>query len=292
VAGDQQLIQRPHRRQVLGGLTGAGLAAAAGVAQARPPGLNLSGKYEQSGFAIGLTAPRAGVLVDSQPVVTASTSGYFVVGFDRDAPAQAAITVQNGDGSVVHELPIAPGVYDIQRIDGLPQDTVTPTAPALLARIAAEAARKRIGFASNIDADYFKDGFILPVQATRISGSFGGQRVLNGVPATPHYGYDMAAPVGTPIHAPGAGMVSFAETGLHYEGGLVMIDHGQGLVTCYLHMSKVDVVVGQRLAQGEPIGAVGMEGRATGPHLCWRMKWRARNLNPDLMVGAKAPRAV
>ena len=230
------------------------------------------------------------MLVDSAPVVTASNDGYFIVGFDRDAPAQAAITVQNTDGSAVHDLAIAPGTYDIQRIDGLPQSTVTPTDPALLARIGAEAKRKAIGFSSNIDADYFKDGFILPVQATRISGSFGGQRILNGVPSTPHYGYDMAAPVGTVISAPGAGVVSFAETGLHYEGGLVMIDHGQGLVTCYLHMSKVDVVSGQRLSQGERIGLVGQEGRATGPHLCWRMKWRARNLNPSLLVGARAPR--
>jgi murein DD-endopeptidase MepM/ murein hydrolase activator NlpD len=267
------------------------LTAAAGAAQARPPRLNLSGRYQQSGFAIGATAPRAGVLVDSQPVVTASEAGYFIVGFDRDAPPQAAITVQNADGSAVHELPIAPGTYDIQPIDGLPQDTVTPTAPELLVRIAEEAARKKIGFSSNIDADHFKDGFIMPLQATRISGAFGGQRILNGVPSTPHYGTDMAAPIGTPIHAPGAGVVSFAETGLHYEGGLVMIDHGQGLVTCYLHMSKVDVVVNQRLSQGERIGAVGMEGRATGPHLCWRMKWRARNLDPSLLVGAKAPRA-
>lgn len=268
------------------------MAAAASAAQARPPGLNLSGKFQQSGFAIGATAPRAGVLVDSQPVVTASENGYFIVGFDRDAPPQAAITVQNGDGSAVHELPIAPGVYDIQRIDGLPQNTVTPTEPALLERIAAEAKRKAVGFASNIDADHFKDGFILPLQATRISGAFGGQRILNGAPSTPHYGTDMAAPVGTPIHAPGAGVVSFAETGLHYEGGLVMIDHGQGLITAYLHMSRVDVVANQRLAQGDQIGLVGQEGRATGPHLCWRMKWRRRNLDPSLLVGAKAPRPV
>ena len=173
-------------------MAGAGLTGAAGVAQARPPSLSLSGRYQQSGFAIGVTTPRAGVLVDSQPVVTTSADGYFVVGFDRDAPAQAAITVQNGDGTAVHDLPIAPGTYDIQRVDGLPQDTVTPTDPALLLRIAAEAKRKAVGFSSNIDADYFKDGFILPVQATRISGSFGGQRILNGVPSTPHYGYDMA----------------------------------------------------------------------------------------------------
>ncbi len=225
-------------------------------------------------------------------MVTASVAGYFIVGFDRDAAPQAAVTVQNGDGSAVHDLPIAAGAYDIQRIDGLAQDQVTPTAPALLERIAAEAQRKAAGFASLIDADYFKDGFVMPLQATRISGAFGGQRVLNGVPARPHYGVDMAAPVGTAIRAPGAGLVSFAETGLHYEGGLVMIDHGQGLVSCYLHMSRIDVAAGQMVAQGQPIGAVGKEGRATGPHLCWRMKWRGRNLDPSLLIGARPPRPI
>ena len=112
-------------------MAGAGLTVCAGAAQARPPRLTLAGRYEQSGFAIGVTAPRAGVLVDSQPVVTTSTGGYFIVGFDRDASAQAAITVQNGDGTAVHDLPITPRTYDIQRIDGLPQDTVTPMAKPL-----------------------------------------------------------------------------------------------------------------------------------------------------------------
>ena len=84
-------------------------------------------------------------------------------------------------------------------------------------------------------------------------------------------------------------MVAFAETGLHYEGGLILIDHGQGLVSCYLHLSRVGVERRQRLARGELIGAVGKEGRATGPHLCWRLKWRGRNLDPMLLVGARAP---
>jgi murein DD-endopeptidase MepM/ murein hydrolase activator NlpD len=111
---------------------------------------------------------------------------------------------------------------------------------------------------------------------------------LNGVPARPHYGVDLAAPRGTPIVAPAGGLVSFAETGLHFEGGLIMIDHGQGLVSAYLHLSRLDVVAGQSVSQGQVIGAVGAEGRATGPHLCWRMKWRDRNLNPMSLVGFRA----
>ena len=113
--------------------------------------------------------------------------------------------------------------------------------------------------------------------------------LFRSVPGRPHYGSDLAAPIGTPVHAPAAGTVSFAETGLHYEGGLILIDHGQGLISAYLHLSRIDVTAGQRVARGQPIGAVGKEGRATGPHLCWRMKWRGRNMDPMLMLGATAP---
>ena len=133
------------------------------------------------------------------------------------------------------------------------------------------------------------NGFTLPVEGARLSARFGGQRILNGEPKRPHYGADLAAPIGTPVRAPAPGQVCFAETNMHFDGSLVLIDHGQGLISCYLHLSRVDAVVGQTVARGDLIGAVGMEGRATGPHLCWRLKWRGRNLDPMLMVGAKAP---
>ncbi len=245
----------------------------------------------QGGFAVGRTTPRATVLLNAVPVAQASAAGWFVIGFDRDAPPPASITVATPEGSASQQLTIAAGDFDIQRIDGLADDQVSPSDPALLARIAAESARKSVGFASRIDGDFFRTGFILPVQAVRRSSRFGGQRILNGQPKRPHYGVDLAAPVGTPVVAPAAGMVSFAETGLHFEGGLILIDHGQGLVTAYLHLSRIDVVANQSVAQGQVIGAVGKEGRATGPHLCWRMRWRDQNLDPSLMVGFAPTRA-
>lgn len=237
----------------------------------------------------GLTQPGARLRLDGASIGQASADGAFIVGFDRDAPARSLLAVETASGRTEHTLDVVPGDYDIQRIDGLPPSQVTPTDPALLARIRAEAARKSVGFASAIQADHFRSGFIIPVKATRVSGRFGGQRILNGVPGRPHYGVDLAAPEGAPIMAPAAGVVCFAETGLHFEGGLVMIDHGQGLITLYLHMSKVEVSAGQQVVQGARLGAVGKEGRATGPHLCWRMKWRDRNLDPSLMVGVAAP---
>jgi murein DD-endopeptidase MepM/ murein hydrolase activator NlpD len=252
--------------------------------------MKLAGHRVQGGALIGHTRPGATYALDGEALGQASKKGYFVVGFDRDAPAQAELTVSKGKWRQTEALAIAPGDFDVQRIDGLPPDQVEPQDPLLLARIAAEAERKAKGFASRDEAgEGFRGGFIMPVNATRMSSRFGGQRILNGVPNRPHYGADLAAPVGTPIRAPAPGLISFAETGMHFEGGLVLIDHGQGLITAYLHQSKVVVSAGERVKRGQLIGEVGQEGRATGPHLCWRMKWRGRNLDPTLLVGVVAP---
>ena len=251
--------------------------------------LELSGRFVQGGFAIGRTAPRAEILVDGAPVGRASAGGYFVVGFDRDGPPSSVIVARTPAGEARRELAIGKGDFDIQRIDGLPSDQVAPSDPALLARIKAEAARKARGFASKADIDSFRTGFALPLAKYRLSGRFGGQRILNGDPKRPHYGVDMAAPAGTPVTAPADGRVALAAQGLHFEGGLVLIDHGQGLISQYLHLSRVDVREGQMVSRGQRLGAVGKEGRATGPHLCWRLKWQGRNLDPMLLVGARAP---
>jgi len=261
------------------------------TARAAAPGLSLTGKFVQGGYAVGRTTPRALIDVDGLVQTTASANGWFVIGFDRDAPATSKLTVTTPDGSSVDERTIAVGDFDIQRINGLPPEQVTPTDPALLERITAENIRKVAGFASQADLEGFRDGFTLPVVGARRSARFGGQRILNGEPKRPHYGVDLATPVGTPVRAPAGGLVCFAETGLHYEGGLVLVDHGQGLVTAYLHLSKILVPAGTYVKQGQLIAETGKEGRATGPHLCWRMKWRGRNLDPSLLVGAGPFRA-
>lgn len=275
----------PHRR---GLIAGAAAASLAGIARAEPA-LSLAGRPQQGGYLIGRAAPRGAVTLGADLDIAASKDGWFLLGFDRDSGPSEALRVQGPGGVARRTLAIAPTDYDVQRIDGLPESQVSPTDPALLARIQREAARKAVGFASRVDADDFKSGFSMPLKTWRLSGRFGGQRILNGVPKRPHYGADLAAPVGQPIFAPAAGTVSFAETGLHFEGGLTMIDHGQGLISLYLHQSRIDVRAGQRVAAGQQIGAVGKEGRATGPHLCWRLKWRGRNLDPMLMVGASRP---
>jgi murein DD-endopeptidase MepM/ murein hydrolase activator NlpD len=296
VAGTEPERLRPSRRFLLAAAPALALAPSVlrpgAFAQNLPPPLfALAGKPVQSGYVIGRTQPRAKVMLDDEDMGEASAGGLFVIGFDRDAPPRCEIKVETADAQATRRLTVAPLDYDLQKIDGLPQDQVTPTDPALLARIAEEAKRKAVGFASDIDAEGFKGGFSLPLPegGFRQSARFGGQRILNGVPERPHYGSDLAAPIGTPVMAPADGQVSFAETGLHYEGALILIDHGQGLVSAYLHLSKVGVTAGQKVKRGELIGAVGKEGRATGPHLCWRMKWRGRNMDPMQMVGTPQP---
>jgi len=199
--------------------------------------------------------------------------------------------VSNADGAASHLLNILPGEFDVQRIDGLPQSQVSPDDPALLAKIRQQNALKTAALASRIDSDDFRDGFAMPLPAGswRRTGRFGGQRILNGEPKRPHYGTDLAAPKGTAILAPAGGVVSMAASGMHFEGGLTMIDHGQGLVSIYLHQSRILVSAGQRVERGQTLGEVGATGRATGPHLCWRMTWRGRHLDPMLMVGVSAP---
>jgi murein DD-endopeptidase MepM/ murein hydrolase activator NlpD len=242
---------------------------------------SLSGKLVQGGYAIGKAGPKKEVILDGVSRGFTSSAGFFFIGFDRDSGGTARLEIK-GEGK--SEITIAPTQYDIQRIDGLPPSFVSPTDPKILARIASDKKIKNIGFSSREDADWFKDGFAYPLKSFRVSGRFGNQRILNGEPKSPHYGFDMAAPTGTKVYAPQAARVALAEPNLYFEGGLILLDHGQGLISMYLHLSALKVKTGQLLQKGDIIGLVGAKGRATGPHLCWRLKWRDRALDPSLMV--------
>ena len=282
-------------RRTLGLWAGGALAASTGIARATPTAAPpMSGVLKQGGWIMVRGDPGRTVAIDgAAPAgsveVVAPASGLVILGLDRDAPAMTEISLQRHGSRYRQPLAIEPVAYDIQRIDGLPEDQVAPSDPALLARIKVELARKQAALASQDPTENFRSGFVLPLDHAIKTSAFGPQRILNGVPKTPHYGVDLAAPTGTPIHAPADGLVVLAEPHMHFEGGLTLIDHGQGLVSMYLHQSAQQVVAGQRVRQGQAIGAVGMTGRATGPHLCWRMTWRGRHMDPSLLVGATAP---
>jgi murein DD-endopeptidase MepM/ murein hydrolase activator NlpD len=250
--------------------------------------LSCAGAFTQGGVALCRTLPGAAIAVDGVASGEADAQGWAVIGFNREHGAEGVVTASANGASVRESYAIAPRAFDIQRVNGLPQQTVTPTDPAVLARIQREAALKQEGFASIAPLEGWLEGFILPVEGGTVTGRWGNQRVLNGTPSTPHFGYDIAAPTGTPIRAPASGVVTLAQADMHYEGGLVFIDHGQGLITMYLHMSRLDVAAGDHVTQGQVIGAVGARGRATGPHLCWRMKWRERQLDPSVAIDGLA----
>jgi len=251
---------------------------------ARDVTFRCAGAFTQGGIAVCQGAPGSDVRIEGESVGRIDANGWIVVGFNREAPAQLTIEAVQGGTTARQQLEIVQREFDIQRINGLPQQTVTPTDPAVQARIAREAALKQEGFASEAPLTGFLDGFIMPIEGGTVTGRWGNQRILNGTPSTPHFGYDIAVPTGTPIRAPAAGIVTLANPDMHYEGGLVFIDHGQGLITMYLHMSRLDVRAGDVVTQGQVIGAVGSSGRATGPHLCWRMRWHGRQLDPSIAV--------
>lgn len=254
----------------------------AAPAWAAPP-LTLDGDMEQGGLVIARAAPGAKASLDGM-VLDVSETGVFAFGFDRDHDESANLTVLYPDGtSVERRLDVAPRDWQIQRVEGVPSKYVTPP-PEAMAAIARATKLKNEARATRAEGSFFTETFIWPATGP-ISGVFGSQRYYNGEPRRPHYGVDVAAPTGTPIRAPAGGTVTLADADMYFEGGLVFLDHGQGVTSLMMHMSRVDVTAGARVEQGDVIGAVGGTGRATGPHLHWGVYWRGAWLDPQLLVG-------
>lgn len=213
--------------------------------------------------------------------------GEIAFGVGRDESGPITVEVQTAGGKREHvSIEVTPRDWPTERIVGVPPKTVEPP-PEIAARIKREQARVVAARARDDARVDFAETFQWPLQG-RISGRFGNQRVyvVNGkdVPKSPHSGMDIAAPEGTPVHAPASGIVSFAENGLYLTGGTVLIDHGHGVSSNFLHLSRIDVKPGEHVAQGQVIGAVGMTGRATGPHLHWGMNWFKVRLDPLLLL--------
>lgn len=244
--------------------------------------LTLEGAFMQGGLVFGRSLPGAKASLDGKPL-RMTADGRFVFGFGRDFPPKATLEVTWPDGSVeTRELAIEPRAYDIQRIDGIAKDYVSPP-EEVLARIRADseaAARARTVDRPETD---FDSGFVWPAQGP-ISGVYGSQRILNGEARQPHYGVDIAGPVGTPVMAPADGIVTLAHPDMYFSGATLIIDHGHGLSSTFLHLEKIEVTEGQRVRQGEVVALMGKSGRVTGAHLDWRMNWRDQRIDPALLV--------
>lgn len=258
--------------------------ASAPCAAGLPAGLTLDGAPQQGRLMIGTTAPGSRVSVGGRDV-RVDAAGRFAFGIDRDQPRLSlCLRTPQDHRARCGGVDLDARSYRIERVDGLPQQTVTPD-PAEQARIAREAARIAKARERDDARSDFAAGFTWPARG-RISGIYGSQRVLNGLPRSPHMGLDIAAPTGTPIVAPAPGVVTLVDHDMLLTGGTVILDHGHGVSSVFIHMSQVDVSVGQRLARGDAIGAIGMTGRASGPHLHWGLNWFEVKLDPALSLPA------
>ncbi len=245
--------------------------------------LFLAGELTQGGFIRGLAPSGTVSAALGEQEVDVAEDGTFFAAFDRDSPAKVALTATSLDGSTVREeLSISPRDWQIERVNVAKRALRDPEAywrqrePEYNAIVAARA--KKTG------AQGWKQDFIWPVKG-RISGRFGRQRIYRGEPGSFHSGIDIAKPNGTPFVAPADGVVILARTGFSLEGGLLMIDHGNGLNSAFLHCSGIHVKEGERVRQGQHIGDIGSTGRATGPHLHWGLKWHDARFDPILLTG-------
>lgn len=242
------------------------------------------GAITQGGLVIG-TAPggTSYLTLDGAPVPVAR-DGRFVIGFDRDAGPIARLVATLADGRQASDLlTITPREWQIERLGTLPKFPRPSAEFAALrpAELAEIAAARRVASTS----EGWRQQLLWPTIG-RISGLFGSQRIYRDEPGAYHSGIDIARPAGSPVLAPADGIVILAAgRPFTLEGNLLMIDHGAGLNSAFLHLSRIDVRAGEVVRRGQPVGAVGMTGRATGPHLHWSLRWRDAKIDPLLVAG-------
>ncbi|PIV36881.1 MAG: peptidase M23 [Lysobacterales bacterium CG02_land_8_20_14_3_00_62_12] len=252
------------------------------------PGLSCANALElptlmvQGGLIIGRSVPPARIDYAGKPLRVAA-DGSFLIGIGRDATGSIVVHGRFPDGSsATASVAIQQRDYAIERVAGVAEAMVNPP-PEIARRIEREQAEVALARQRDDDRQDYRFGFSWPARG-RISGVYGSQRILNGSPKNPHYGVDIAAANDTPILAPAGGIISFARSDLYLTGGTVLIDHGHGLSSVFVHLSRLDVGVGDRVEAGQRIGLVGATGRATGPHLHWGMNWFEIRLDPQLLV--------
>jgi murein DD-endopeptidase MepM/ murein hydrolase activator NlpD len=256
--------------------------------------LDLNKTPEQGGLVLGTVTPGTQLELNGKAIRITPT-GQFAIGFDRDAKPTATLVEITPKGErTAHTLQIAQRQYAIQNVTGVPQQTVEPP-PEQLQRILEE--KQLVDAARAINSDRLD--FLIPMQwplLGPISGVYGSQRIYNGKPGRPHFGVDVAAPIGTPVRAPAAATITLAQPDMFFSGGTLIMDHGYGVSSTFMHLSRLLVKTGDKVAAGDVVGEVGATGRASGPHLDWRINWFDVRIDPQLVVapmpaGAQTPSA-
>jgi len=253
---------------------------------ARAADFALTGEYTQGGWVKGWApAGATRVTLDGEPV-SVEPDGAFFLAFDRDSPASALLVAQvPGRSAITKQLAITPRGWNIEHVAVGPRPGALPSAEYQRRR-AGELARINAARAVLAPGEGWRQRFIWPAKG-RLSGHFGSQRIYRGTPGGYHSGTDIATGgSGTVYVAPADGVVVLAaDSPFTLEGNLLMIDHGMGLTSAFLHSSALLVKEGETVRQGQPLGRIGMTGRATGPHLHWSLKWRKARLDPILFTG-------
>jgi biotin carboxyl carrier protein len=244
--------------------------------------LSLRGEPAPGALIVGQAVPGARVWLDDR-ALRVNDDGYFLFGFGRDDTGERLLRVEAAGRQHQRLLQLTPRQWNIQRVEGVPGRTVAPP-PEALERIRDEARQVREAREADSSLDYFATEFVWPASG-RISGVYGSQRFYNGHPGNPHLGVDIAAPTGTPVIAPAGGVVTLVHRDMFYSGGTLVIDHGLGLSSTFIHLERVLVKEGQRVRQGDRIAEIGATGRATGPHLDWRLNWYQERLDPQWFMG-------
>ena len=240
--------------------------------------LELKGEFFQGNLIIGKTEPKSKVFIDKKEVKI-SDQGFFAFGLSKNRKDDVLIKVFKNGVSKNIVKKVYKKKYKIQKINGLPSKQVTPP-KEFYDRIKNDNRLIGVARATDSDLPFFSGEFEVPIKNTIITGVYGSQRILNGIPKSPHYGLDFASEEGTKIKAMLDGVVTLSEKDLYYTGGTIIFDHGHGVSTLYMHMKDIFVKKNQKVKQGEIIGTVGKTGRSTGAHLDIRLNWFNVKLDP------------
>lgn len=247
--------------------------------------VRFSGLAEPGGLLFGKGENIKTIRLDGSNI-NFDKSGNFVIGFDRDDTNSHILIVEMNESTYIKKIILPKRDYKIQRINRMAKKYVSPP-KEVNERIKREreitkAAKNKIG---EVKESMFANGFIKPINGGRISSVFGSQRILNGVPKSPHNGLDIAVPRGTPVKAMADGKVLLSADNFFYAGNFIIIDHGLGLNSMYLHLNESLVNEGQIVKKGDIIGKVGTTGRSTGPHLHWSVQWYGKRIDPNSVFG-------
>ncbi len=244
--------------------------------------LYLKGEMTQGSLIRGQAPVGHHVWLNDEPLKI-SANGYFAFGFGRDAKLTQQIKWSDNKGKQhIKMLKLQVRTYNIQKIEGIPSQYVSPP-KEVSERIKRDNQQVASARTLNDDRSDFYQDFIWPA-AGPISGVYGSQRVFNGTPKRPHFGVDVASPTGSPVYAPADGIVTLFVADMYYSGGTMIIDHGHGVSSTFLHLSKGHVKAGTSVKQGDLVAEIGATGRVTGAHLDWRINWFKERLDPALLV--------